>query len=339
MNESIEQPIPEPKPRSNSFFFKLLFASFVLGVFVLLAATGFIYQLNKPTTLSETVTVLIEEGDSVQLIAEKMEKAGLVKSGELLYFILATQFDPTTIKASLYVFEESLSTYETAHRLTEGDFDSNLQSLTVIEGESRRKIADRLSQEFDWFDENEFMLMTLELEGKLFPETYFIPDGYTTAELVTLLVNTYHNEIDTLLLGADTTLPENEIVTLASIVEREANSPESMGLVAGIFLNRLEIGMPLQADASIEYVIDEDLGNLRPGELAENLRELDSPYNTYRNPGLPPTPIGNPGRTALQAVITPTPSDYLYYITAEDGEFYYAETYNQHLRNIETYLR
>ena len=97
--------------------------------------------------------------------------------------------------------------------------------------------------------------------------------------------------------------------------------------------------MALQADASIEYVIETPLGELPPGQLAESLREIDSPYNTYLYPGLPPTPIGHPGMDAIMAVLEPADTEYFYYITGNDGEFYYAETYNQHLTNIERHLR
>ncbi|HMA78462.1 MAG TPA: endolytic transglycosylase MltG, partial [Candidatus Paceibacterota bacterium] len=119
----------------------------------------------------------------------------------------------------------------------------------------------------------------------------------------------------------------------------EANTPESMRTVAGILLNRLAIGMPLQADATIEYVLEDPLHELPPGQLAVALREVESPYNTYKNLGLPPTPIANPGRQALAAILNPVKSDYLYYITGRDGDFYYATTYAQHQRNIETHLR
>jgi len=138
---------------------------------------------------------------------------------------------------------------------------------------------------------------------------------------------------------AQSEFTEAEILILASILEREANSPESMGIVSGILQNRLAINMPLQADATIEYVLETPLGELPPGQLAAELRELDSPYNSYLNLGLPPTPIGNPGLTAIKAVLNPVETDYFYYVTDADGAFYYAETYDQHLQNIERYLR
>ena len=124
----------------------------------------------------------------------------------------------------------------------------------------------------------------------------------------------------------------DQILILASILEREANTPESKGLVSSVLQNRIAVGMPLQADASIEY-------SDKPWELTPDDLKIDSPYNTYTNPGLPPTPIGNPGLTAIEAVLSPTQSPYFFYITGKDGEFYYAETYDEHLLNIERYLR
>jgi UPF0755 protein len=110
-------------------------------------------------------------------------------------------------------------------------------------------------------------------------------------------------------------------------------------MVSGIFQNRLAIGMALQADASIEYTLDVPLNELKEGELAQNLRELDSPYNTYKNAGLPPTPISNPGLTAIKAVLEPIPSEYFYYLTDAEGNFYYAKTLKEHNDNIANYLQ
>jgi UPF0755 protein len=146
-----------------------------------------------------------------------------------------------------------------------------------------------------------------------------------------------HNEtLDALIAEKETLpLPREDIVILASILEREANSPESMQAVANILLRRLAIDMPLQVDASIEYILDKPLGELLP----EDLRQ-DSPYNTYTRFGLPPTPIGNPGAVALSAVINATTATpYLFYITGDDGNFYYGRDFDEHRLNIARYLR
>ena len=115
-------------------------------------------------------------------------------------------------------------------------------------------------------------------------------------------------------------MTEYEIITLASILEREANSAESMRMISGILQNRLEINMPLQVDASIEYDLDKPLHELTPTDL----KERDTPYNTYLYSGLPPTPIGNPGQTAIEATLNPTESDYLFYVTDDESNFHYA---------------
>lgn len=340
IEEQIDFTEEQVEKKPSRWLLKVFVAVVLAGVFTLLVAGTYIANLNKPVQFNEPVSVSIEEGDNVPVITEKLEKAGVIQSAELLYLVLVFMFDPTDIKASQYVFAEPLTTMQVAEKLIKGDFATDLSQITIFEGESREKIADRLNESFNWFESNEFLKLTSTLEGQLFPDTYFVPKNYTTKELVELLHTTYNKTIseyesDIVVSG----LSEIEVVTLASIVEREANTPESMKVVAGIFLNRLEIGMALQADASIEYVLEHELNELRPGQLAESLREIDSPYNTYLYPGLPPTPIGNPGRDAIEAVLNPTVSDYMYYITGDDGEFYYAESYNQHLINISNHLR
>lgn len=319
---------------------KTLFVVFLLFLIVVVATVAYVQYLSTPPITEGMQIVSINEGDSVPLITQKLESAGVVRSSHLLYFVLVLYHDPTEIKASRYVFDAPLNVRQVAERLIVGDFDTDLSSITIFEGESREKIANRLSESIAWFDRELFMATTDDLEGQLFPDTYFIPQDYATEELVELLHQTHLDVIqDYEVLINDSPLSIDEVLVMASIVEREANTPESIKLVAGIFLNRLEIGMALQADASIEYVLEHELGALAPGVLAQQLREVDSPYNTYLYPGLPPTPIGNPGRDAIEAVLQPTVTNYLYYITGNDGKFYYAETYKDHLINIDRHLK
>jgi UPF0755 protein len=189
-------------------------------------------------------------------------------------------------------------------------------------------------------DVTTYIELAQKLEGTLFPETYYVPSDFTANDLVALQRITFTEQLQALQPTiASSTLSQADILTLASIVEREANDETSMKMVAGIFRNRLAIGMALQADASIEYVLDTPLNELPPGQLSIELRETDSPYNTYLYPGLPPTPIGNPGLQSIDAVLNPTTSEYLYYITGNDGEFYYATTLEEHNQNIARYLR
>jgi len=334
----------EKPKRFNAPIYLLLKVAGLLILTALLAGTialWYVHSLSKPAADFPTnQNITIAPGTDVRTITEQMQEAKVVKSAQLLYFTLIFSHDPSNIKASTYVFDEPLDTFAVAKRLTEGDFDTDLLRFTHFEGERASAVSSRAGELFENFDEERFLANTTELEGKLFPETYFIPPSYSDQEILALLLDTYTEKMSVLQEKiAAHPLTEAEVIILASIIEREANTPESMKLVSGILQNRLEINMALQADASIEYVIETPLGQLPPGQLAAELRELDSPYNTYLYTGLPPTPIGNPGLDAITAVLEPTESDYFYYITSDDGIFYYSETYDQHLRNISLYLR
>lgn len=323
---------------SRFWLWFIVFDLLIVTPFLVMGALFYFWH-QAPSNFAPT-TVIIEPGESVMQIAGKLADANVVQSEHVLFAILRYWHDPTQIKASTYNFNEPLNAFAVADKIIAGEFDNDLISITFIEGESVAAFGARATATLKSFDQQLFESLTSDLEGQLFPDTYRVPPSYTTQELVELLNKTHQEVVDK--YGpeiANSSLSREEVLILASILEREANTPESMRTVAGIFLNRLAIGMPLQADASIEYALETPLGELPPGQLAAELRELDSPYNTYLNPGLPPTPIGNPGETAIAAIINPIPSDYFYYITGNDGEFYYAETYDQHLTNIERHLR
>jgi UPF0755 protein len=306
------------------------------GLLLMLLGGLFYVTNNRPTENFPVGTeVVIEIGLTTAEITTKLYDQGVIRSPLLFQLVLTFLHDPRDVKASTYIFAEPLTTRAVAERLMLGDYGNDLVRFIHYEGEPRREIARRASQVLRDFNPDEFMTASAGLEGKLFPDTYLLPKNFTARELIELLSSTYENRVGPLRPAiADSGLTEDEVITLASILEREANTPQSKGLVAGIFLRRLEIGMPLQADASIEYVLDKPLSELTAADL-----DKPSPYNTYLNTGLPPTPIGNPGLTAIQAVLEPTPSPYLFYLTGNDGEFYYATTYEEHQRNINRYLR
>lgn len=322
-----------PKKRR---FGRWLFSSIVALLVLAGVGAGTIFFLNQPpSTTSFPTSVTIEPGMSVKSITDTLEVADMVRSSTLLYVAIMFWFEPTDIKASTYVFEEPLTTFEVAKRLATGDFDSTLIRFTHYEGERVTEIAEHASDTLENFDKEAFLARALPLEGKLYPETYFVPKDFSADELIDLMIATYAKETEDIQPLMDhSELSHEEILVLASILEREANSTTSMKIVSGILQRRLAEGMPLQADASIEYVLNKPLKELTPEDL-----KIDSPYNTYLNRGLPPTPIGNPGRTAIEAVLLPEDTDYVYYLTDDDGTFHYARTYDEHLDNIARYLR
>lgn len=168
------------------------------------------------------------------------------------------------------------------------------------------------------------------LEGYLFPDTYRVWEDELPKGLVEKQLQEFYEKIIKPNPDAEssTGMTWHQIITLASVVEGEVRTPEVRKIVAGIFLNRLKIGMALQSDATLNYVMTER--NDRP--TAKDLA-IQSPYNTYDHPGLPPGPVGNPSFTAIDAVLHPTETDYLYFLTDQKGEIYYAKTYDEHLKN------
>lgn len=324
---------------SKSGFSLLLRAAIYFGLFILLLLfLGFSYiqsQLQPPADFPINQQITISPGMKARDITQYLADQHVVASDMVLYYVLVTMYDTTNIKASTYLFDQPLTTVEVAERLTQGDFDTDLVRFTHFEGERATTLAKRAAEILPNFDATDFLVLAEPHEGKLFPDTYFFPPTFTASDLADLLLVTYEENVSPLRPAIEQhPLTESEVLVLASIIEREANTPESMKIVSGILQNRLAIGMPLQADASIEYILDKPLAELTPDDL-----DIDSPYNTYLNTNLPPTPIGNPGLDSIKAVLEPTESDYFYYITDDEGEFHYAKTYREHLINIERYLR
>lgn len=316
----------------------LLVSLFIITLFVLAMGLLFIVvKINNEPPIAFPVgePVSVATGMSGREITELLEDAQIVRSATLLYLQILFFHDTTNLKASTYVFPFPLTSSEVAARLTEGDFENDLVKLTHIEGERVSILADRASLILSNFNKDIFIEIAEPYEGRLFPETYLIPYDYSEEELLELLTETFAS-----VMAENSTAIEkhslslDEIIILASIIEREANSPSSMKMVSGILQNRLAIDMALQADASIEYVLDRPLSELTPEDL-----QIDSPYNTYLYTGLPPTPIGNPGLDAIMAVLEPVVTDYYYYITDDNGDFHYAKTYDEHRLNIERYLQ
>ena len=341
--EVIEEPTIEPPTASapSKAGRKVQLILLLFGCIILVLLCGYFYtiHLNSAPANFSSQTITIESGQTAAEIADILAAANIVRSSVLLQGALLYFHDPTKIKATTYTFTAPQTATEVAAVLVTGEFGNNQRRLTFIEGLTVQDYA-VIASSLPNVTSESFMAQALHLEGALFPETYFVPETITTEELVTLLNSTHLERLTPYQTQiADNNLSTDEALILASIIEREANTPESMHTVAGIFLNRLAIGMPLQADASIEYVIDTPLGELEPGQLASELRDFDTPYNTYLYPGLPPTPIGNPGEDAIKAIADPLESDYYYYITGDDGQFYYAATYDQHLTHIARHLR
>ncbi len=312
----------------------------VAGICFSVLLLTYVWLGSTPKSFTLPYTFTVEPGMSVAAIADKAKDEHLVRSSLFLYILLTLRHDPTNIYAGNYSFTDPLSVYGVARQLGSGNIDDESIRLTIPEGLRISEVADLVHTVLPHISTEDYQTAAAGSEGYLYPETYYIPEQFTASDIVALQKQTYAERIEPIAATiAASGHTEAEIITLASIIEREANDETSMKMVSGIFQNRLDIGMALQADATLAYALDTDINELQAGELAEHLREFDSPYNTYRYAGLPPTPIGNPGLTAVEAALTPTPSEYFYYITGSDGSFYYAKTLEEHNANIAHHLQ
>lgn len=325
----------EPEPRRTSSTKIIAYLLLLVGLLSSVGLYLFAYLQTPPSNFASGATFVVEPGSTTKLIVNNLKSAGFIRSELVTLVALRLNFPGESLKAGTYTFTEPLAVPALLKYLIAGEPKSDLLRLTFIEGESAVSYGRRAAAVIPGFDTAAFVDQALLHEGKLFPETYLVPKDFTPEQLLNVLLETF--DVNTANLTDAITASEftlEEIIILASIVEREANSEESMRLVSGILQNRLEIGMALQVDASMEYVLDKPLAELTPEDL-----KLDTPYNTYLYPGLPPTAIGNPGLLAIDAVLNPTPSPYFYYVTGTDGNFYYAPDFDTHRANIERYLR
>lgn len=318
-------------------------AVLILGSFVgLTALLGWwmLQPLNPYRTEKEIV--VIPKGSSIKSISRTLEEKGFIRSRYAFQFAVWKQGIAKKIQAGSFELSPSMGAFTLAQELTKGTDDV---WVTLKEGLRAEEIGQELAKVLPGFslEDEAFKKECAAYEGYLFPETYLVPNGYDTAQACKLLRRQYGEKV-TMKMREDmhnANRTEEEVMTLASIVAREAKTPEDMKKVAGVLWNRLEIGMPLQVDATLQYIkgYDPEKKTWWPTPLAAD-KQLESPYNTYKNPGLPPGPISNPGLDAVMAATYPADHEYLYYISDLSGAtMYFATTYEEHQAYIEKYLR
>ncbi len=306
---------------------------FILGMGVLcIIALGYsMSTLNAaPAHFPVGVDIVVEEGLTVREITDYLEDAGVIRSSLYIYIMLARNGYDTNVQAGIYRFDSPKTTTEIFSAITTGTSMSPHITITFPEGFKAEDLYTILPDSFIKLPYD-----ITQYEGYLFPDTYFISRDMTTEDIVTLMRDTFTEKLASYEATiADSGFTLNEVITLASIIEREAKDTTSKRLISGILQNRLTIGMPLQVDAVFDYLLNKTSDELTTDDL-----EIDSPYNTYKYRGLPPGPIANPGIDSIEAVLFPTKTEYLYYLTADDGTFYYAEAFEEHKENKAKYLK
>lgn len=339
----------------------VVFAIFIYGVI----------KIRQPiTTDSRPQTFEVAKGQTSKQISKSLSSQNIIGHDLLFRIYIWSKGAEGKLQAGTYTLDSNMNIPEIVRVLSLGQVKSSGVRVTVVEGWSAKDIGKRFenlslitSEQFldavqnknNFVEEFDFLNNTpvsASLEGFLFPDTYVFKDSANSDEIIRIILKNFGNKITPEIMEQIKKQNRNlyEVLILASIVEREVGRNLKQGsiltdqdrvvlaqerrIVSSVFLNRLRIGMALESDATLNYVID--MGRSRA--TFEDLK-IDSPYNTYKNKGLPPTPISNPSLDAILSVVNPAQTDYLFFLTSPDGKAYFAKTLSEHIQNREKYLR
>jgi UPF0755 protein len=321
---------------------RALFAALLL----LILATGYMYvALYQPYQgfPSGGVYVDIPHGATQRTIAHLLAESGVVRS-RIAFEALCRSRKRGTLEAGEYFFEHPVTSFEVFDDLANGRV--YVKELVVPEGFTMFDIADLAATE-GFLSRDEFLVAARDpslirdlapnapsLEGFLFPATYEFPRHLTGKDMTAAMVKRFRQMWIVLPAPHQSV---QDVVTLASLVERETPRPDERPHVAGVFANRLRIGQPLQCDPTVAYALS--LAGKYTGKLDGEDLHFTSPYNTYHNKGLPPGPIANPGEASLQAAIAPSPTDDLYFVANTEGGHFFSKTLQEHNHNVARYRR
>lgn len=291
--------------------------------------------------------VEIPSGAGPALIGRRLSEAGVVRDELSFRVALWRSGQARRLQAGEYRFDAPMSAREVVDRIARGEV--YLHAVTFPEGLTIRQMSE-VFERAGFGTAEDFVTAAgqgalvhdidpdaPDLEGYLFPSTYALPRRATADQLVQRMVSAFRSALtpDLVERAAERGLSVRELVTLASLVEKETAKPDERTTVSGVYTNRLRIGMGLQCDPTVIYALER--AGLYDGNLTRQNLRFDSPYNTYRYAGLPPGPIAAPGRASLEAAATPADVPYFYFVSRNDGSHVFSATYEEHTRNVVEY--
>lgn len=328
----------------------LLFIIIILSCIFFLNYSNWEYEQGLPVDKNDKTMVIIdiEKGSSTQKIAKQLLENNLIKSRKTFKNIAKKNNFDTKFKAGKYQLSKSMSSYEIAEIIANGNVYRDLVKVTIPEGYdyemvvaklfeediiSNRKIFDELAQMYDFnykFINNDGNYIH-RLEGYLFPATYEFEKGVDELTVIKTMLDKFNSifKEEYYEQAKRMNMSINDIVTLASIIEREGASDEEFPIISGVFYNRINKKMKLESCATVQYILNE-----RKPVLSYDDIKIQSPYNTYINAGLPPSPIAMPGEKAIKAALYPAKTDYYFFVVSgkNDGKHIFSKTYEEHLK-------
>ena len=309
-----------------------LVTTFIVVVSIMFVVTAFSIA---PENFPEGKIVTIQKSTYLGAAAKIFHDKGVIRSEFLFKVYAVLTSGHRQIQAGDYLFNEPQSALRIAYRTTHGVQDLPKISVTLYEGMTVKDMGVQIKKNIPSFDNATFYNMAKSFEGYLFPDTYFFYSNVTPDQVIETLRNNFNQKIKTALLDIQASGKSlQDVITMASIVEREATSSTDRKMIAGVLWKRISISMPLQVDPPFYYILGKDSSQITLKDLA-----MDSPYNLYKNKGLPPTPITNPGMSSILATVNPTTSNNLFFLSDKKGAIHYAPTYEGHVANKLKYLQ
>jgi UPF0755 protein len=313
-------------------------------IILIITSAVFIYFLNpfRAPGKSNKSEIILFDSPASDAAAVKLEKAGFIRS--FMAFNLAYKLKGSPkIEEGGYYLSKNMNNFKIIDELKNGP---DLKSITFSEGLRREQIGEMLKEKFGWSDEKLDEWNSLYTtknpeyqEGVYFPDTYLIPINETPTQVAARMINNFNDKFAPY---SEEFIKKNikwtTALKIASIIQREAAGPTDMPLIAGVIWNRLENNQKLQLDATIQYSLGKRDGKWWSIVKGSDIKNDNSDFNTYKNSGLPPYPISNPGISAIKAVLNPAQTDCMFYLHDRSREIHCSKTYEEHLENIEKYL-
>lgn len=327
-NEALAELSARWQPHANRRTITALIA------FGIIAGVLYSNVIRPPDEFPIDVLITIEEGDTLKSVAQKFKEQKVVRSALVLKAMVRVVGNERGIHAGDYLFKEPKDIFNVSRAISIGAFGLEPLRIRIPEGATTKEMGKIFGGRLQRFDEENFRVLALPLEGYLYPDTYFFLPNATEDLVVRTMRQNFDTQISTVEHDiASSTRSRPDIITMASLLEREARNFEDRRMISGVLWNRVDKGMLLQVDAAFLYTLGRSTYQLTMEDLAS-----DTPYNTYRFKGLPPGPIGSPSLDSIRAALSPTKHTYLYYLADRNGTTYYSRTYQDHLAKKRRYI-